>query len=127
MKLYSKTGFDKNNLKHYNKKIRQYNLLISDEGIFKLVGKILLKMIIKKDSVKNIKFKNEELILYNSDFYFIEYNKIPFNYSNQEYCEEIFIINDEINIVCLNDKIWYAEYSNENNTQTVLNIITNIV
>ena len=127
MKLYCNRGFAKNNLKDYNKKIRQYTLLISDEGIFKVIGKNINKMIIKKDIVESIRQKDEELVLDKSEVDFIKHDKIPLNYSKQEYFEEVFTINDEINIVCTNDTIWYAEYFNDVHKHIALNIISNNV
>ena len=127
MKLYSKDRLNRKKLNNYNIKKRNYSFLVSNEGIFKVSGKSISKLIIKNDEVEHINDSNKSFYLDKSDIDFITSNKIPFVYSEQEYDEEIFIVNDDINIVCVNNEIWYAEYSNKGHTRFALNIMLNNV
>ena len=127
MKLYSKEGLNRKNLNIYNNKKRKYSFLVSNEGIFKVSGKNITKLIIKNDDVEHINDSNKSFYLDKSEIEFITSNKIPFVYSEQEYDEEIFIVNDDVNIVCVNNETWYAEYSNKGHTRFALNIMLNNV
>ena len=109
--------------------------LIKDKYIVKKIPTLIFlknsssvsKLIIKNDEVEHINDSNKSFYLDKSDIDFITSNKIPFVYSEQEYDEEIFIVNDDINIVCVNNEIWYAEYSNKGHTRFALNIMLNNV
>tara|TARA_X000000368_G_scaffold187965_1_gene148248 strand:+ start:967 stop:1350 length:384 start_codon:yes stop_codon:yes gene_type:complete len=127
MKLYSSGALNKNNFSAHNKRTRKETFLISNEGIFKLFGKSIKKMIIKKDDVEHLNESNEKLILDNSEIIYIEYNKVPFVYTQQENDEELFIVNDDISIVCVNDVVWYIEFNNKAHLTTAINIIRNNV
>ena len=127
MKLYSNKILNKKNFSSYNKKTRKDTFLISNEGIFKFFGKNIKKMIIKKDDVINLKKDNENFILDKSEIEYIENDKIPFVYTQQENDEELYIVNDDMNIVCTNDVIWYIEFSNNTHLTSAMNIIINNV
>lgn len=127
MKLYSNKNFKINNLDKYSKKTRKFSYLISNEGIFKSIDKKISKLIIKSDEVEYITEPNGRFMLDKSEISFIETSKIPFNYSELQYEEELFIVNDDINIVCVNDVTWYIEFANKAHMPLALNIMLNNV
>ena len=123
MKLYSKKKLNETKLSEYNKKLKKETLLISDEGIFKIYGSNVCKMILTKDEIED----TEHVIFDKSEYYFIDYNKIPFTYTKIDYDQKIFIVNDHISIICVNDSVWYVEFSNLSHYSSALNIIANSV
>tara|TARA_B100002051_G_C16646057_1_gene591272 strand:- start:768 stop:1157 length:390 start_codon:yes stop_codon:yes gene_type:complete len=113
MKLYIQHDLRNQNLNKYNKKERTCSFLISDEGIFTVsnTDKTITKVVIKKDVVENFKENEIDFILDKSIVELIKYDKVPYIYTRQEYNEEIFIVNDHMNIVCVNNKVWYIEFN----------------
>ena len=115
MKLYIQHDLRNQNLNKYNKKERTCSFLISDEGIFTVSNtdktKTITKLVIKKDVVENFNENEVDFILDKSIVELIKYDKVPYIYTRQEYNEEIFIVNDHMNIVCVNNKVWYIEFN----------------
>tara|TARA_B100000482_G_C12574335_1_gene285315 strand:- start:128 stop:517 length:390 start_codon:yes stop_codon:yes gene_type:complete len=125
MKLYSTLTLRRNNFQHYNKINRKCIFLISNEGIFKINNENadIKKMIIKNDNVDTFAENDNKLMFDKSDIEYIQHDKIPFKYTKHEYNEELFIVNDDINIVSINDIIWYIEFNNISNLPHAKNII----
>lgn len=125
MKLYTTKPLSYNNLNNFNKKSKNYSILISNEGIFKIndENKKIKKLIIKNDNVEYFNENNIDLILDKSIIEYIDYDKIPYMYTKTDMQEEIFIINDDVNIIYLNNKIWYIEFYNKSHLDLAKSII----
>ena len=79
--------------------------IFSDEGIYiyNLNKKKIFKLIINKDNV----YELDNLIIDDSDVEYIEKYKIPLKYKEYQINEKIYNIDEKIDLVLVNNNLYY--------------------
>ena len=107
MKIYLKENnkkiSEKLNLMKYE--INLIDQIFSDEGIFSynVSKKKIFKLIIENDNV----YELENFIIDDSRIKYIEHNKIPLKYKDYKLEEKIYTVDEKIELVVVNKKLYY--------------------
>ena len=98
MRLYLETlpgKINKDNLEQYKRNTLTENLILSNEGIFKVTNNNILKKNINDGTFRNYNIANNNFILDNSHYSYDKFNKIPFDHSNVKKTIDIFSLNEK--------------------------------
>ncbi len=98
MRLYLETlpgKINKDNLEQYKRNTLTENLILSNEGIFKITNNNILKKNINDGTFRNYNIANNNFILDNSHYSYDKFYKIPFDHSNVKKTIDIFSLNEK--------------------------------
>lgn len=121
MKLYlnmlDKRGIDRLKKEFVNttKEIVSYEMLYSDEGIFESRNKKVYKWIIEMDGkVSDINIDENTMLLDETIMKKIETKRIPYKYSSYIVNEEVYKINDKMQLKIIDNSVAYFESEHQN-------------
>ena len=116
MKLYfnrlEKNIIDKlrKELTNTTKELVNYEMLYSDEGIFEAKNKKIYRWIIEEDGpVSDINMDKITMVLDETIVNKTATNRVPYNYSSLMINEEVYKINDKMQMKILGDCVVYFE------------------
>ena len=121
MKLYlnmlDKRGIERLKKEFVNttKKIASYEMLYSDEGIFESRSNKVYKWIIEMDGkVSDINIDENTMLLDETIVKKIETKRIPYNYPSYIVNEEVYNINDKMQLKIIDNSVAYFESEHQN-------------
>ena len=98
MRLYFETlphKINKDNLEQYKRNTITENLILSNEGIFKITNNSILMKKINDSTFREYTIANNKFVFDNSSFSYDKFNKIPFDHSNIKKNIDIFSLNEK--------------------------------
>ena len=98
MRLYLETlprKINKDNLEQYKRNTVTENLLLSNEGIFKITSNNILLQKINDSTFRDYTIADNNFILDNSSYSYDKFSKIPFDHSNVKKTIDIFSLSDK--------------------------------
>ena len=101
MRLYLETlprKINKDNLEQYKRNTVTENLLLSNEGIFKITSNNILLQKINDSTFRDYTIADNNFILDNSSYSYDKFSKIPFDHSNVKKTIDIFSLSDKSKI-----------------------------
>lgn len=124
---------NKDNLEQYKRNVVIENLILSNEGIFKITNNSILFKTINDSTFREYTIANNKFILDNSSYNYDKFNKIPFNHSNIKKYINIFSLNEKsknklvIEYIKNNISDIYFDINDTPDSPLVINDITTLV
>ncbi len=98
MRLYFETlprKINKDNLEQYKRNTITENLILSNEGIFKITNNNILTKKISDSTFRDYSIADNKFVLDNSSYIYDKCNKIPFEHTNIKKNIDIFSLNEK--------------------------------
>lgn len=122
-------NIDLNKLHNFSSQNKQYKMVYSDDGVFKIENSTIFYFAIKNESYKIINIKNLHLYCDMSDIIYEKTNYIPINHKMIDINLHKYKINNNISlsIEYVNNKIYNMYFDVTNSDSVVIKTIEEIL
>lgn len=113
-------------LKNYTKEKKNYTLIYSIDGIYKIENEIIYKLTIINENSKSIVINNKNLIIDDSNISYTIVNSIPIKHACLTICAEYYKLNKNVFLIIEynQNKVYNIYFINNSNTvDSVINTI----